>query len=312
MRERHAEVVGSQENFARARSLDSSIRLVSLVVIGVSLLLIGRRIPVAILALALEGWVHGLGAWGPLVFGSVYVVAVVAMMPASVLTLVGAGLFGPVVAMIMVSLASTTGAALAFLIARHLARDLVAERVGRSPRFEAIDRAIGKEGWKIVALLRLSPAVPFNLQNYLYGLTRIKFWPCVLTSWVAMLPGTLLYVSLGYAGRAGLDAAIGGRTRSPAEWAFLGVGLVATVAVTVYVTRLARKALASVSPIDREESPPDPPRGRTRGTILLASIAGGALVVACYVQWRPHAIEAILSRFAPLAARPPGGLLEKP
>ena len=114
---------------------------------------------------------------------------------------------------IIVSLASTTGAALAFVIARYLARDSVARWVRRSPRFEAIDRAIGEEGWKIVALLRLSPAVPFNLQNYLYGLTKIRFWPCVLTSWAAMLPGTLMYVYLGVVGRAGLEAASGGRAR---------------------------------------------------------------------------------------------------
>ncbi|HZW31908.1 MAG TPA: VTT domain-containing protein, partial [Isosphaeraceae bacterium] len=100
----------------------------------------------------------------------------------------------------------------------------------------------------IVALLRLSPLVPFNLQNYLYGLTAIRFWPCVLTSWVAMLPGTVLYVYLGHAGRAGLEALAGRRGRSPAEWTLLAVGLAATLLVSVYVTALARRAIRRVSP----------------------------------------------------------------
>ena len=117
-------------------------------------------------------------------------------------------------------------------------------KLGDDPRFAAIDREISRSGAIIVALLRLSPAVPFGLQNYLYGLTGIGFWTYLLTSWIAMLPGTVMYVYLGYLGRAGLDAAgDSGRTRTPLEWALLAVGLAATVAVTLFVTRLARRAL---------------------------------------------------------------------
>jgi uncharacterized membrane protein YdjX (TVP38/TMEM64 family) len=92
-----------------------------------------------------------------------------------------------------------------------------------------------------VALLRLSPVVPFSLSNYLYGVTPVRFLPYVVTSWAAMLPGTLLYVWLGAAGRA----AAGGRTegRRPAEWVLLGAGLVATALVTVLLTRAARRQL---------------------------------------------------------------------
>jgi hypothetical protein len=103
-----------------------------------------------------------------------------------------------------------------------------------------VDRAIAEGGWKVVALLRLSPAMPFSAGNYLFGLTAVSFWPYVLASWAAMLPGTFLYVYLGHAGRV----AAAGTARSPAEWALLGVGLLATIAVTVYVTRLARRAMS--------------------------------------------------------------------
>jgi uncharacterized membrane protein YdjX (TVP38/TMEM64 family) len=218
---------------------------VVLVGLLIGLLVLARRVPLSPLIATIEGVVRGLGIWGPLVFGLVYVAAVVALVPASVLTLAAGALFGLVVGTVTVSLAATTGAALSFLIARYVARDTVARKLGGDPRLAALDQAIARSGWVIVALMRLSPAVPFTLQNYLYGLTGISFWTCVLTSWVAMLPGTLMYVYLGHIGRAGLDAAsgAGGRARTPGEWALLIVGLAATVAVTVFVGILARRAM---------------------------------------------------------------------
>jgi uncharacterized membrane protein YdjX (TVP38/TMEM64 family) len=211
----------------------------------IGLLVVARRVPLSPLIAAIEGFVRGLGIWGPLVFGLIYVAAVVALVPASALTLAAGALFGLFVGTVTVSLASTTGAALSFLVARYLARDAVARKLGGDPRFAALDQAIARSGWVIVALMRLSPAIPFTLQNYLYGLTGISFWTCVLTSWVAMLPGTLMYVYLGHIGKAGLDAAsgAGGPARTPGEWALLVVGLLATVAVTVFVGLLARRAM---------------------------------------------------------------------
>jgi uncharacterized membrane protein YdjX (TVP38/TMEM64 family) len=138
--------------------------------------------------------------------------------------------------------ASTTAAALAFLIARYFAREAIEKKAAGNPKFDAIDRAIGAKGWKIVALLRLSPAIPFSLGNYLYGLTSIRFWPYVLSSWIAMLPGTFLYVYLGHAGAQGLQAAAG-ETADTGRLVLLGVGLVATIAVTIYVTVLALRAI---------------------------------------------------------------------
>ncbi len=287
--------------------LAPTIRTAAIVVILLSLALITRTLPFGKMVEALSNWVQGLGVWGAIVYGLIYIAAVVGLLPASVLTLAAGAIFGLVLGTIVVSLGSTIGAALAFLIARHLARDAVARQVRRYPRFEAIDRAVGSGGWKIVAMLRLSPAVPFNLQNYLYGLTRIGFWPCVLTSWVAMLPGTVMYVYLGYAGRAGLEAASGGRTRSPAEWAILVVGLIATVVVTVYVTRLARKALReqgnlasnSVAVADETGKPALSKASRRGwGTVILSLVALGTMTLAVDVQATPGFIEGLLQRLA--------------
>ena len=169
-------------------------------------------------------------------------IATVLLVPGSALT-VGAGfVFGLGWGLLAVSLGSTTGAALAFLIARFVAREKITSIARKNENFRRIDAAIGEQGAKLVFLLRLSPLIPFNLSNYFYGLTAVKFWPYVLASWIGMLPGTLLYVYLGTVGRAGLQAASGAdAARSPLEWIFLGVGLAATVAVTIWVTRIARK-----------------------------------------------------------------------
>jgi uncharacterized membrane protein YdjX (TVP38/TMEM64 family) len=184
-------------------------------------------------------WVRTLGPWGPVVFAAIYVVATVLLIPGSVLTLGAGAVFGLGHGLVVVSLASTTGATLAFLIGRHLARDVVARRIEGNDRFTAIDQAVAIEGWKIVLLTRLSPAFPFNLLNYAFGLTRVKLGHYVLASWIGMLPATALYVYLGSLAQA----ATAERTRSPGEWALYGVGLGATLAVTVLVTRIARRAL---------------------------------------------------------------------
>ena len=231
----------------------NAVRWVSIVLILVAVMLLVRALPVDELKGALESWVADLGFWGPLIFGLVYVVATVLLIPASVLTLAAGAVFGLGLGLVTVSLASTTGAACAFLIARYLARERVQRLAERNDKFGAIDDAISEGGWRIVAMLRLSPAVPFGLQNYLYGLTRLRFVPYVLTSWIAMLPGTLLYVYLGLV--AG-SAAAGGGGRSPAEWALLVVGLLATLGVTVYITRLAQKQLAKRTEL-RDQSEPE-------------------------------------------------------
>lgn len=210
-------------------------------VLALALFAAWRTLPVEEWLRVFQAWVSRQGALGGILYGAFYVLAALLFVPGSALT-VGAGLlFGLAWGTALVSVASTTAAAAAFLIARYLARERVENRVKKDERFGAIDRAIGEKGWKIVALLRLSPLVPFSLSNYLYGLTSIAFLPYVLTSWLAMLPATVLYVYLGAAGKAAVGAGKGGHTA--AERVFFGVGLLATVAVTVLLTRIARREL---------------------------------------------------------------------
>ena len=236
------------------RRLTRWIDRVAIAVMVVSAVLLARSVPMEAWQQALQQWMDRLGVWGPVLFAAIYVVATVLLIPGSVMTLIAGSLFGILAGFVTVSVASTLGAALAFLIARHAARRKVERFANRRPKFAAIDKAISDEGWKVVALLRLSPLIPFNLQNYLFGLTDVRFGPYVLSSWLAMMPGTLLYVSLGNAAgaAAGLDSR---RHRSPAEWALLAVGIVATLFVTVLLSRKARQKLERETAVaDRSQS----------------------------------------------------------
>ncbi|MBI4625024.1 MAG: TVP38/TMEM64 family protein [Verrucomicrobia bacterium] len=193
----------------------------------------------ALLCEALE-FVARLGRWGPVLFVLAYVIAAVCLVPGSALTLGAGALFGVVWGSVYVSIGATLGATAAFLVGRYFARGWVAKKIEGNATFAAIDRAVAAEGWKIVGLTRLSPVFPFTLLNYAFGVTRVTLRDYVLASWIGMMPGTVMYVYLGSLARAGAA----GDQRTPAEWALYAVGLVATVALTIFVTRIARRALA--------------------------------------------------------------------
>lgn len=261
------------------------IQGVSLLLIAAALFVAARRLPLADMIEQVRNRVVDLGTLGHVAFGAGYVVAALLFIPGSLLTLAAGAFFG-LVGVITVSLASTTAAALAFLIARYLAREKVAEAARRHPRFGAVDRAIAEGGWRIVALLRLSPVIPYSAGNYLFGLTRLRFWPYVLASWIAMLPGTFLYVYLGQIGRLGVQA-VGEEVpeTTTGEWVLRIVGLLATAAVTVYLTRLARRRLreapAIAAEMPEEGAVPAPARrpGTPWGVVATALVA--LLLTAC-------------------------------
>ena len=217
-----------------------ALAVLALVALAAAARTLGGRIP------ELVAFVDALGFWGPAVFVVAYAIGVVLFVPGSAMTLAAGALFGVARGLAVAWSAATLGAGLAFLVARHLARDVIARRIEVDARFAAVDRAIGLEGRKIVFLLRLSPIFPFNLLNYALGLTRVRFGDYLLAS-VGMIPGTLLYVYTGSVLGLAAQAAGGAPAASGAGGvAVLAVGLAATLAVTIFVTRLARRALAEV------------------------------------------------------------------
>ncbi len=185
------------------------------------------------------------GVWAPIGFMLIYNIATVLLIPGSILTLGSGVLFGIGWGSLYVLIAATLGAISAFLIGRYFARDWVDDKVQQMPKFQTIDRAIAREGLKIVFLLRLSPLFPFNLLNYALGITQVSLKDYVLGS-IGMIPGTILYVYIG--SLAGSVATIGQpQSIDPQaqmwKWALQIVGFIATVAVTVYITKVAKSAL---------------------------------------------------------------------
>ena len=153
-------------------------------------------------AAALQAWVEGAGAAGPLLFMALYALAAVLFLPGAVIALAGGALFGPLWGTLWNLTGATMGAALSFLIARYIGADWVARRAG--PRLQRLNDGVASEGWRFVAFVRLVPLFPFNLLNYALGLTRIPFAAYLLASWVFMLPGAFAYTWLGHAGREAL------------------------------------------------------------------------------------------------------------
>ncbi len=188
-------------------------------------------------------WIQGLGVWGPIFVVAFYIAACVLFLPGSVLTLGAGFIFKLLVGTIVVSIGSTLGACAAFLVGRTVGRKWISSKIASNEKFAAIDNAVGQQGFKIVFLVRLSPIFPFNLLNYAFGLTKVSFAKYALASWIGMLPGTVMYVYFGAGLRSLADAATGEIETGAAGTIFFWFGLAAAIAVTIFVTRIARKAL---------------------------------------------------------------------
>ncbi len=198
--------------------------------------------PQELLGNALQ-WVESLGYLGGVAFILIYIIATIAFFPGAILTLGAGVLFGVVFGSIYVFVGATLGAIAAFLVGRYIARDWIGKKISDNQQFVAIDKAVGKEGFKIVLLTRLSPIFPFNFLNYAFGVTGVTLKDYTLAS-VGMLPGTIMYVYIG--SLAGNIAQIGSKTQSEnqkLQWLIQILGFIATVAVTIYTARIARQAL---------------------------------------------------------------------
>jgi len=184
-------------------------------------------------------WIEELGVWGPVFYILLYMIFTVCLVPGSAMTLGAGAAFGVMLGTVLGSVAATLGATSAFLVSRYCARGWVERRIRGKPLYAAVDEAVARDGWKIVVLTRLSPVFPFTILNYAYGLTHVSLRDYVLASWVGMLPGTALYAYFGSLARASAEA----HERSRVEWVLYLLGLLATIVVTISVTRIARNAL---------------------------------------------------------------------
>lgn len=239
-----------------------SYRFVLITIAGALIVAGTLLLPVRQYLVAALEWTQGLGALGPILVALFYIVASVFLLPGSVLTLGAGFLFGVPVGLLSAWTGATLGACVAFLVGRTLARDWVARKVSGNPKFSAVDEAVGKEGFKIVLLLRLSPIFPFNFLNYALGLTKVSFGRYALASLIGMLPGGLMYVYFGSAARSLTEVAAGKVEERVAGQVFFWVGLAATIVVAGFVTRLATKSLKEAEKVSKILEPSVSARAR--------------------------------------------------
>ena len=228
-----------------------SAKISLLVLLAVSLFIGFLFLPIRDWFMEIEGYVQSLGAIGPVVVVLAYVLCTVLFIPGSAITIGSGTLFGLSTGFIVVVLGANLGALGSFLLARSFLREKVTSWASASPKFRSLDRAIGKQGFKMVLLTRLSPVFPFVLLNYLLGLTAVRTPSYVLANLLGMLPATFLFVYIGAAARDALAGPVDA-SANIYQTILKYVGLAATVAVVVLVTRMARKALREAE--QQEES----------------------------------------------------------
>lgn len=213
-------------------------------------MLLFRALPVTEWLVAFQAYVRQLGPAGYALYAAVYAACVVLFVPASILTLGAGAIYGLAIGVAVVLVGASIGATLAFLLARSLLRERIERMTEGNAKFRALDRAIAREGARIVFLVRLAPVFPFTYINYAFGLTGVKTVPYVLATVVGMIPGSFAYV---YLGAAAADAASGGTGST--ELVIRIVGAVVAVGVTVFVARLATRAIRSAG-VEEETATP--------------------------------------------------------
>ncbi|MDB6131376.1 MAG: ydjZ 1 [Verrucomicrobiales bacterium] len=204
------------------------------------LLLFPRLLPVTSWIDQFTHIIKNSGGAGYLYFAIVYILGTILFFPGALLTLAAGVAFGFVQGTAISLISATIGASCSFLLGRFFFRNAIEKRVRSNPRFVDFDESIAKDGPLIILLLRLSPLIPFNFSNYFFGITKIGYWTFAILSFIGMLPGTMLYVYLGHLGSTALK---GERNRTPLEYGFLVLGLIATLGLSWTLARIARRVL---------------------------------------------------------------------
>ncbi|HYE30621.1 MAG TPA: TVP38/TMEM64 family protein [Methylomirabilota bacterium] len=214
--------------------------------IFLGLLLLGlwlgiKQLPLRENVAEFAAWVRAQGMLGLAAFWGAYILATLTFLPVSVLNLSAGAIFGPTQGLALTMASAVSGATTSFLVARHIARDRVAERAASNERFCVLDSIIGERDWKIVCLLRLSILIPFHISNYVLGVTRIRFWPYLAASAIGMAPGTFVYVYLGHLGQTTI---LKRDTLHPLQLGLIIGGLLVTVTISVFLAKFAKRKLA--------------------------------------------------------------------
>ena len=232
----------SSQNGPGHRGGSALVRVALFAGLAVVVLVVVRTLPVDAVVGTLRSWVEASGPTGMVGFGAAYVVLALLFVPGAALTMVAGAVFGLGWGIVVVAIATSVADAAAFLLGRYAARNAIVRLMDHYPRFKIVDRTISRGGWRIVALIRLNPTIPYSASNYLFGVTGVSFLSFLISSGIFTLPGAFAYLYLGYVGAE----TVGGSSRSSVEWALLVLGLVATIIAVAYIAALARRGLAEL------------------------------------------------------------------
>lgn len=231
-----------------------------LCLIGVVLWLVATDFAVLDHIRATQLWIAGQGARGAALYPAFYALCNVLLLPGGILSVGGGFCFGLWWGFLLVLTGNVLGAGIAFCLSRFIGRKWFERKVLHRPRWAALDRAIEREGWKIIVLSQIHPLFPTSLINYLYGITRIRFWECMLWVAVGQAPGLFLYVYLGTLAQLGIKLWSGENNPAMIEYFKWGGGLLLTVVVTTALGRLALKMLREIEEVPPAQSPETEPQ----------------------------------------------------
>ncbi len=208
-----------------------------LVIVVISIFIVANLLGLGEKLGDLQNWIQSLGSWGPVAFTLLYIGSVIVAIPGTILSFVAGALFGAILGIIIVSIASTLGACITFLIARYFARDAVVRWLSKSTKFQRLDRLTEEHGAIIVAITRLVFIFPFNLLNYGFGLTSVSFKTYAFWSWLCMLPATVVFV-------AGADAILQSFSSGEIPWPLLGIIIIFTIILGIAIRYAKRRLYA--------------------------------------------------------------------
>ena len=215
--------------------------------LGLILVLLAYYVELEQALTSLLQWVDSLGTLGAIAFVAIYIIATTICIPGSIMALAGGALFGKLMGTILVFVSGFLGACCAFGLGRYLLSDWVKKQLEKNSYLKAVNRLVVTEGWKIACLLHLSPIVPFNLLNYVLGTSEITYPNFLLATSVGILPGVILYVFLGST-IGDLTMVMMGKSdsaNSTIQWVISAIGILATVALTIYLAKIARQHITN-------------------------------------------------------------------
>ena len=220
-----------------------AFQLVSFGVAAAVLFLVSRRVPLDQLLHGVDGWINAHRPWSTLCYPLVHATCNLLLLPAGVLVVGSGFLFGLWQGFTLALTGHLLSATGAFWISRTFGRRFIERHLASRPQWRELDAAVAREGWKIVLLSQMSPVFPTSLFNYCYGLTRLRFWPCL--GWIALgwSPGMFLYAYLGRLGHAGYRTYREGGHFTFAQYGPSLAGLAVSLTVTVLLARLALRLL---------------------------------------------------------------------